>query len=47
MALADIEERALSRLSPMPNNVADLVGEENIPHLLAFLLERRLSRAGN
>lgn len=37
----DIEERSLSRLSPMPANVADLVGEENIPHLLAFLLEKR------
>jgi putative heme-binding domain-containing protein len=38
---ADIEERSLSRLSPMPNNVAELVGEENIPHLLAYLLEKR------
>ena len=41
VAAADIEERSLSRLSPMPANVAELVGEENIPHLLAFLLEKR------
>ncbi len=43
---ADIEERSVSRLSPMPANVAELVGEENIPHLLAFLLEQRKAPFG-
>jgi putative heme-binding domain-containing protein len=37
----DIEEIAVSRLSPMPANVAELIGEENIPHLLEFLLQQR------
>jgi hypothetical protein len=25
----------------MPANVAELIGEENIPHLLEFLLQQR------
>lgn len=38
---AEIEETSVSRLSPMPANVAELVGEENVPHLLEFLLRQR------
>jgi len=34
----EIDEISVSRLSPMPANVAELVGEENVPHLLEFLL---------
>ena len=36
---AEIAETTVSRLSPMPANVVELVGEENLPHLLAYLLE--------
>ncbi len=39
IAAADIAETTVSRLSPMPANVVQLVGEENLPHLLAYLLE--------
>ncbi|MBM4011964.1 MAG: c-type cytochrome [Planctomycetes bacterium] len=39
IAAADIAATRVSRLSPMPNNVRELVGEENLPHLLAYLLE--------
>ena len=38
---AEIEETSVSRLSPMPANVAELIGEENVPHLLEFLLQQR------
>ena len=38
---ADIEASSVSRLSPMPANVAELIGEENVPHLLEFLLRQR------
>ena len=37
---AEIEETAVGKLSPMPSNVAEQVGEENLPHLLAYLLGR-------
>ena len=37
---ADVEETVVGRLSPMPANVAEQVGEENLPHLLAYLMAR-------
>lgn len=37
---AEIEETKTSRLSPMPANVIDQVGEANLPHLLAYLLQQ-------
>ena len=37
---AEIEETSVSRLSPMPANVTELIGEENVPHLLEFLLRQ-------
>ena len=37
----EIEETAVGRLSPMPSNVVEQVGEENLPHLLAYLLGGR------
>lgn len=40
---SDVEERALTALSPMPGNVADLVPEADFYHLLAYLLEQRQS----
>lgn len=40
-----IEERNLSPLSPMPNNVLDQVGEADLVHLLAYLLGQRVSPA--
>lgn len=39
IAAVDIAATRVSRLSPMPANVQELVGEENLPHLLAYLLE--------
>jgi putative heme-binding domain-containing protein len=39
--LADIDDRALSPLSPMPANVADLVPEGDFYDLLAFLLSQQ------
>lgn len=39
--LAEIDDRAVSPLSPMPANVADLVPEQDFYHLLAFLLSQR------
>jgi len=39
--LDDIAERAVSRLSPMPSNLVDQVGEEGLAALLAYLLEPR------
>jgi len=44
---AEIDETSVSRLSPMPANVAELVGEENVPHLLEFLLRQRTAAAGH
>jgi len=44
---AEIDETSVSRLSPMPANVAELVGEENVPHLLEFLLQQRTAPAGH
>jgi putative heme-binding domain-containing protein len=41
IASADIDETAISPLSPMPSNVVDQVGEENLPHLLRHLIEFR------
>jgi putative heme-binding domain-containing protein len=41
LPLADIEERSIGNLSPMPANVADLVPENDFYHLLAFLLSQR------
>lgn len=38
---AEIEERAVTKLSPMPGNVADLVPEGDFVNLLAFLLSQR------
>lgn len=38
---SDVEERAVTSLSPMPDNVADLVPETDFYHLLAYLLEQR------
>ena len=40
---AEIDATSVSRLSPMPANVAELIGEENVPHLLEFLLQQRPS----
>jgi len=36
----EIEETMTSRLSPMPANVIDQIGEANLPHLLAYLLQQ-------
>jgi len=44
---AEIDETSVSRLSPMPANVAELIGEENVPHLLEFLLQQRTASAGH
>ncbi|HEV3343443.1 MAG TPA: HEAT repeat domain-containing protein [Pirellulales bacterium] len=44
--LAEIEDRALSPLSPMPANVADLVSENDCFDLLAFLLSQRQKPQG-
>ena len=38
VAKGDIEETTVARLSPMPANIGDQVGEANLPDLLAFLL---------
>jgi len=40
VAKADIEETSTSRTSPMPANMIDQVGEANLPHLLAYLLQQ-------
>ena len=39
VAADDVAATRVSRLSPMPANVRELVGEDNLPHLLAYLLE--------
>ncbi|HWB09399.1 MAG TPA: HEAT repeat domain-containing protein [Pirellulales bacterium] len=41
LPLADIDDRVLSPLSPMPANVADLVPEGDFYDLLAFLLSQQ------
>jgi putative heme-binding domain-containing protein len=38
---ADIDETTVSRLSPMPSNMADQIGERDLPDLLAYLLQAR------
>jgi putative heme-binding domain-containing protein len=43
IAAADIDETVISPLSPMPSNVVDQIGEENLPHLLRYLIESRSS----
>jgi putative membrane-bound dehydrogenase-like protein len=40
VAKGEIEEAKTSRVSPMPANMIDQVGEANLPHLLAYLLQR-------
>jgi putative heme-binding domain-containing protein len=46
IGLDNIDERAISPLSPMPANVADLVPESDFYHLLAFLLSQRQKAQG-
>ena len=41
IALADIEESRITALSPMPSNVVEQIGEQNLPHLIAFLLSQQ------
>ena len=41
IANADIDEFRLTALSPMPSNVVEQIGEQNLPHLIAFLLSQR------
>ena len=38
---ADIDEFRVTALSPMPSNVVEQIGEQNLPHLIAFLLSQR------
>ena len=38
---ADIQERLISPLSPMPGNFAELIPEVDFYHLLAYLLAQR------
>jgi putative heme-binding domain-containing protein len=42
----DVEERAVSQLSPMPANLADEIAEADFNHLLAFLLQQRAAKEG-
>ncbi len=37
----EVDERSVSKLSPMPANVADLIPEADYYNLLAFLLEQK------
>ena len=46
ISAAEIDATSVSRLSPMPANVAELIGEENVPHLLEFLLQQRTASVG-
>jgi putative heme-binding domain-containing protein len=39
IAAADIDEVAVSPLSPMASNVLDQIGEKNLPDLLAYLMQ--------
>ncbi len=41
IANADIDESRVMALSPMPSNVVEQIGEQNLPHLIAFLLSQR------
>ena len=41
IANADIDESRVTALSPMPSNVVEQIGEQNLPHLIAFLLSQR------
>jgi len=41
LPLAEVDQRELMPLSPMPANVADLVPEADFYHLMAYLLEQR------
>jgi putative heme-binding domain-containing protein len=43
--LAEIDQREVTPLSPMPANVADLVPEGDFYHLMAYLLEQRAAPA--
>jgi putative heme-binding domain-containing protein len=38
---SEVEERTMSKLSPMPANVADLIPEADYYNLLAYLLEQK------
>jgi putative heme-binding domain-containing protein len=40
IAAADIDEVAVSHLSPMASNMLDQIGEKNLPDLLAYLMQR-------
>jgi putative heme-binding domain-containing protein len=40
IASADIDEVAISHLSPMASNMLDQIGEKNLPDLLAYLMQR-------
>jgi len=37
---SDIDEVAVSHLSPMASNMLDQIGEKNLPDLLAYLMQR-------
>ena len=39
IAAADIDEVAVSQLSPMASNMLDQIGEQNLPDLLAYLMQ--------
>lgn len=39
IAAADIDEVAVSHLSPMASNMLDQIGEQNLPALLAYLMQ--------
>lgn len=41
----EIEETKTSRVSPMPANILDQVGEGNLPHLLAYLMRQQAPAA--
>ena len=41
----EIEETNTSRVSPMPANMLDQVGEGNLPHLLAYLMRQQAPAA--
>jgi putative heme-binding domain-containing protein len=38
---ASVDERSVSQLSPMPSNFAEVIGEADLHHLLAYLLAQR------
>jgi putative heme-binding domain-containing protein len=40
----DIDERKISKLSPMPANVSELMKDDEFPHLMAFLLDQKRKR---